>query len=105
MIDISAQSHELKEEHVDTLKISLLTCYSNKSAWMTATVFGEWLTTVNHQMKKYSWKILLFVDIATGHHGAKLVKFLLLNWASKVHPQNWEVIQSIKAFCLKKMFQ
>jgi hypothetical protein len=72
---------------------------------MTATVFGEWLIAVNHKMKKESWKILLFVDIATDHHGAKLVKLLLLNWASKVHPQNWEVIQFITAFCLKKMLQ
>jgi hypothetical protein len=39
-------------------------------------------------MKKESWKMWLFVDIATDHHGAKLVKLLLLNRASKVNPQN-----------------
>jgi hypothetical protein len=72
---------------------------------MMATVFGEWLTAVNCKMKKESWKILLFVDIATDHHGAKLVRLLLLNWASNVHPQNWVVIHSIKAFCLKNMLQ
>jgi hypothetical protein len=41
---------------------------------MTTTVFGEWLATVNHKLKKESWKNLLFVDIATDHRGAKLVK-------------------------------
>jgi hypothetical protein len=61
MFGISAQSHEFKEEHVRTLNVTLL-------VGTLIRQHGNWLTTVNHKLKKESWKILLFGNTAD-HRG------------------------------------
>ncbi|GBL85208.1 Tigger transposable element-derived protein 6 [Araneus ventricosus] len=72
--------------------------YANKKAWMTSSIFEEWLVNFNKKMRNQARKVLLVLDNATCHaHGAQLrnVKLLFLppNTTSKLQPLDHGVIK------------
>ena len=76
---------------------------ANKTAWMNANLFAEWLKEVDASMKKNSRHILLFLDNAPCHpidvqlSNVKLV-FFPPNTTSVVQPLDQGVIHSFKCF-------
>ncbi|GBM11839.1 Tigger transposable element-derived protein 6 [Araneus ventricosus] len=75
--------------------------YENKKAWMTSSIFEEWLVNFDKKMRNQARKVLLVLDNATCHaHGAQLenVKLLILppNNTSKLQPLDHGVIKCFK---------
>ncbi|GBN90085.1 Tigger transposable element-derived protein 6 [Araneus ventricosus] len=75
--------------------------YENKKAWMTSSIFEEWLVNFDKKMRNQARKVLLVLDNATCHaHGAQLknVKLLILppNTTSKLQPLDHGVIKCFK---------
>lgn len=72
----------------------------NKKAWMTSTLFEDWLKIVDNQMRRQKRKILLFVDNAPSHPTVKLsninLRFLPPNTTSKAQPMDQGIIQTFK---------
>ncbi|GBN33763.1 Tigger transposable element-derived protein 6 [Araneus ventricosus] len=53
--------------------------YANKKAWMTSSIFEEWLVNFDKKMRNQARKVLLVLDNATYHaHGAQLKNVKLL---------------------------
>jgi transcriptional regulator with XRE-family HTH domain len=78
-----------------------VTWKANRTAWMNAKLFSEWLTEINKVMKKNSRQILLFLDNAPCHpHDLELsnIKFVFFppNTTSIVQPLDQGVINSFK---------
>ena len=48
-----------KNINIKNLRVSW---YENKKVWMTSSIFTEWVTQLNKQMKQRKRKILLFID-------------------------------------------
>jgi len=75
--------------------------YANKNAWMTLTIFQDWLDKFNEKMRKENRKVLLIIDNATCHKpnceksNVKLL-FLPANTSSKLQPLDQGIIQSFK---------
>ncbi|VVC26158.1 DNA binding HTH domain, Psq-type,Homeobox domain-like,HTH CenpB-type DNA-binding domain,DDE superfamily [Cinara cedri] len=81
---------------------------SNKKAWMTSSIFSEWLLHFDRKMKLENRKILLFVDNSTGHSydielSSVKVHFLSPNKTSILQPMDQGVIQNFKMFCRKQI--
>ena len=78
-----------------------VTWKANRTAWMNAKLFSEWLTDINKMMKKNSRQILLFIDNASCHpidlqlSNIKLI-FFPPNTTSTVQPLDQGVINSFK---------
>ncbi|GBM64586.1 Tigger transposable element-derived protein 6 [Araneus ventricosus] len=75
--------------------------YANKKAWMTSSIFEEWLVNFDKKMRNRARKVLLVLENATCHaHGAHLknVKLLFLppNTTSKLQPLDHGVIKCFK---------
>lgn len=78
-----------------------VTWRSNRTSWMTATLFDEWLTSVNKSMIKQKRKILLFIDHAPCHncdaqYSNISLKFFPPNTTSKLQPLDQGVIKNFK---------
>jgi hypothetical protein len=41
--------------------------YNNAKAWMTSSLYQEWLQNWNHELQRKNWKILLLQDNFSGH--------------------------------------
>ena len=75
-------------KNVDSLPVDY---YANKSAWMTAEIWEEWLKNFDRDLRREQKKALLFVDQCTAHksipHLTHLkVEFLPANTTSVLQP-------------------
>ena len=83
---------------------------ANKKAWMTSTIFSEWITNVNKVMKRQGRQIIMFLDNATSHTkdvqlSNVTLKFLPANTTSVLQPLDHGNIQAFKARYRKHMLQ
>ena len=82
---------------------------SNKKAWMTSSLFTEWLQNLNKKMRFNNRRILLFVDNAPSHAHVPLsnieLYFLPPNMTSAVQPLDQGIIQNFKTFYRKFLLQ
>lgn len=83
---------------------------SNKNAWMTSSLFSEWLLNFDRKMKIENRKVLLFIDNCTAHnHDIELssikVHFLPPNTTSILQPMDQGVIQNFKMFYRKEIIR
>lgn len=78
---------------------------SNRNAWMTSTVFHEFLTKFDRKMRLQQRKVLLFLDNASCHTDADLtnvqLEFLPPNTTSIFQPMDQGIIQSFKLYYRK----
>ena len=74
----------------------------NKKAWMTSSLFEEYLNDLNHKMKKSNRSILLLLDNATPHVDLPLSNVKLVfyppNCTSHIQPLDQGIIRSFKAY-------
>ncbi|CAF3500964.1 unnamed protein product [Rotaria sp. Silwood1] len=103
MIGKSANPRCFKNLNVKNLPI---TWRSNRSSWMTASLFEDWLITVNKSMIKQKRKILLFMDHAPCHnpdveYSNICVKFFPPNTTSKLQPldQGQHLVKHVISRC------
>ncbi|XP_025406344.1 tigger transposable element-derived protein 6-like, partial [Sipha flava] len=83
---------------------------SNKKAWMTSSLFSEWLLNFGRKMKLENRKVLLFIDNCTAHnHDIELssikVHFLPPSTTSILQPMDQGVIQNFKMFYRKEIIR
>ncbi|EGZ23940.1 hypothetical protein PHYSODRAFT_480573 [Phytophthora sojae] len=77
-------------------------------AWMTTSIFLEWLGEVNHQMWLKDRKILLLVDNVSSHVQPEVsfsnirLAFLPKNTTSRLQPLDQGIIRSVKSKYSKK---
>jgi len=85
---------------VGTLPISY--AYS-KNAWMTATIFGDWLTSWDVLMHREGRKVAFLVDNCSAHKTTTslqniLLHFLPPNTTSVLQPCDMGIIRSMKGY-------
>ncbi|UYV77755.1 hypothetical protein LAZ67_15002168 [Cordylochernes scorpioides] len=84
---------------------------SNSKAWMTSSIFQEWLLEFNKQLVSEGRRILLLLDNATSHcvpnDGLSNIKihFLPPNMTASLQPLDSGIIKSFKAQYRKLQFQ
>lgn len=79
-----------------------------KKAWMTGTIFEDWLIQFNAKMKRQNRKILILLDYATCHKiqtelSNVSLLFLPANTTSRLQPLDQGIIQSFKSYYRKKV--
>lgn len=84
--------------------------YGNKNAWMTSSIFTEWVTQLNKQMKQKKRKILLFIDNCPAHpkdlqFSNVKVQYLPANTTSHLQPLDQGIIQAFKLRYRKFLLQ
>jgi hypothetical protein len=104
----AARPQVFKEQCIDTKHLTVNWRF-NKKAWMTQTIFEEWLTDLNCMIKKEIEKSCCLL-IMQSHRGTKVmnnvtVKFLPPNLTSEVQPLDQGIIQSAKAHYRNMMLQ
>lgn len=83
---------------------------ANRRAWMTSSIFTEWVRRFDRRMALAGRKILLFLDNATCHPrrddltNVKLV-FLPPNATSVLQPLDQGIIQTMKIFYRRQLLQ
>lgn len=81
----------------------------NKKAWMTGSVFNDWITKVDRKMKRDKRRILLMMDNAPSHIIPKLtnitIHFLPPTTTSHLQPLDAGIINSFKAFYRKQQLR
>lgn len=75
---------------------------SSKNAWMTKTLFGDWLSYINGVMMNQNRTILLFVDNAAVHrvfndYSHIRLAFLPPNCTAAIQPMDQGTIRSLKS--------
>ena len=75
----------------------------NRTSWMTASLFDEWLASTNSSMIKQNRKILLFIDHAPCHNSDTqysniTLKFFPPNTTSKLQPLDQGIIKNFKCY-------
>ena len=83
---------------------------SSEKAWMTGSLFTEWLVHLNRKMKLHKRKILLFMDNVSSHGGASMLnlsnvtcKFLPANTTSCLQPLDAGIIKTFKLHFRKQL--
>ncbi|KRX27679.1 Tigger transposable element-derived protein 1 [Trichinella nelsoni] len=104
----AAYPRAFRHARVNVPKLSVTWKY-NKSAWMTAEVFAEWLEVVNAAMRQQHCEILLLVDNAPSHLNVELsnvkLEFFPAKSTSCLQPMDLGVIRQFKCkYCLR-LFQ
>ncbi|KAL2082547.1 hypothetical protein ACEWY4_022365 [Coilia grayii] len=96
-------------KHID---VQTLPVYwnSNKKAWMTGSLFNEYLREFNNLMRRQRRKVLLFLDNATSHcPDIKLshvtLKFFPANTTSVLQPLDQGIIRAFKARYRKRLLR
>lgn len=79
---------------------------SNRSSWMTTTLFDEWLISVNRTKNKEKRNILLFIDHAPCHnadleYSNVIVKFFPPNTTSRLQRLDQGIKKNFKCFYRK----
>ncbi|XP_069102038.1 tigger transposable element-derived protein 4-like [Argopecten irradians] len=81
----------------------------NKKAWMTSTIFSDWLNRFNRKMKRQGRNVLLFLDNAPTHPKVDLsnvkLKFFPPNTTSHLQPMDQGIIQAMKLKYRKRQLQ
>lgn len=82
--------------------------YSNTNAWMTGTVFAEWLSKWNSCLLREKRKVLLLIDNAPCHivpedYSNIHIQFLPPNTTAKIQPLDQGIIRSLKQFYRKML--
>ncbi|KAG0438473.1 Tigger transposable element-derived protein 6 [Dictyocoela muelleri] len=83
---------------------------NNSKAWMTLSIFNEWLSSLNESMKYDNRKILLILDNATVHPiysdytNAEII-FFPPNVTSLIQPCDQGIIKNFKDFYKKYLNQ
>ena len=80
---------------------------ANASAWMTASIFQEWICQFDVKMKKEGKEILLLVDNATSHKTpANLsnihIHYLPPNMTASIQPLDAGIINSSVSYSCKR---
>ncbi|CAF4851692.1 unnamed protein product, partial [Rotaria socialis] len=75
----------------------------NRTTWMTASLFGEWLASINNSMIKQNRKILLFIDHAPCHNSDTQYSNITLtffppNTTLKLQPLDQGIIKNFKCY-------
>ena len=84
---------------------------ANKNAWMTSTIFEEWLIALDKEMVKKKRKICLLMDNCSAHNVKDLkleaveIVFLPPNTTSAVQPLDQGIIRNLKHFYRKRSLQ
>ncbi|VVC35212.1 DDE superfamily endonuclease domain, partial [Cinara cedri] len=82
------------------LQAAIVEYHSNKNAWMTSTIFIEWLQRWNTELDKTKKAICLILDNCTAHPNVSLknikLEFLPPNSTSLIQPLDMGVIQNLK---------
>lgn len=76
---------------------------SNKKAWMTGSIFEEWLLNLDRKYRKQKRKIILFIDNCSAHNSIPSMEnvrviFFPPNMTSVVQPMDQGVIKNLKHF-------
>ncbi|CAF3934434.1 unnamed protein product, partial [Adineta steineri] len=80
-----------------------VTYRSNRTSWMTAALFDEFLQNLNNTMIKQKRKILLFIDHAPCHNSDAqysniTIKFFPPNTTSRLQPLDQGIIKNFKCY-------
>ena len=80
----------------------------NKKAWMTGTLFSEWLSEFDREMRRKKRKVILFLDNAPSHkHELTLTNTKIIFYppytTSRLQPLDQGVIQNFKSHYRTKM--
>lgn len=91
-------------------KASLPVTYKfNRRAWMTASIFHDWLDHLNSKMKSHGRHILLFLDNCGAHPHIQLsnvkLQFLPPNTTSRLQPCDAGVIATFKSHYRKRLLR
>lgn len=84
---------------------------NNKKAWMTSSIFEEWLQKLDKRFHRENRKVLLFIDNCPAHpkitKDLKSIKlaFFPPNMTSKLQPMDQGVIKNLKQIYRKKCVQ
>ncbi|KAL7282003.1 hypothetical protein ACG7TL_003470 [Trametes sanguinea] len=81
---------------------------NNKTAWMTSTLFEEWLKAQDREFRRQSRNILLWVDNFSGHEIEYIptnirLEFFEPNMTSFVQPLDAGIIRCFKAYYRKAL--
>ncbi|XP_067826762.1 tigger transposable element-derived protein 3-like [Heptranchias perlo] len=87
-----------------------VTYTSDHSAWMTATIFVEWLKDFDQEMKRQRRNVALLLDKCSAHPSNVTLQnvkvfFLPSNVMSLIQPLNWGIIRNFKALYRRRMIQ
>ena len=86
-----------------------ITYRTNKKAWMTSSLFKEWLERLNSKMHLQGGHILLFVDNCGAHPDIQLTNtrmlFLPPNTTSRLQPCDAGIIAAFKAHYRKRLMR
>ena len=96
-------------KHISHLQRQCI-CRHNTKAWMTSTIFIEYVKWLNNKMPIQLWKIPLFIDNCPSHTPVTFlnvtIKFLPRNMMSKLQPLNTGITALVKkAYSLHVMAQ
>lgn len=75
--------------------------YSNKSAWMVAAIFEDWLCAFDRKMRRQKRKVILLMDNASSHKISRQlqnvrVHFLPPNTTAHIQPLDAGIISAVK---------
>lgn len=107
VIGKSARPRALKNISIKDLPVKWM---SNRKAWMTGDIMGEWLIELDRKMGIEKRKILLFLDNAASHprelhlKNVKLI-FLPPNTTSVCQPLDQGIIQNFKLYYRNQIIQ
>ncbi|XP_069107251.1 tigger transposable element-derived protein 4-like [Argopecten irradians] len=83
--------------------------YHNKKAWMTGSIFEDWLKKFDRKMTRQGCRVLMFLDNAPSHPKLSLknvtLQFLPLNTTSKSQPMDQGIIQAVKLKYRRRQLQ
>lgn len=88
-----------------------VTYRGNKSAWMTNTIFIDWLTGLNNKFKKESRNVILLIDNFSGHTLNNLqfsnikIEYFPANTTSVLQPMDQGIIENFKCHYRYKILQ
>ena len=107
VIGHAARPRCFKHVNLESLRV---TWRSNKKAWMTSSIFEEWLVRFNAKMRAEKCSVILFLDNAPSHpthyqmSNVKLI-FLPPNTTSVLQPLDQGIIQNIKLLYRRKLLE
>lgn len=83
---------------------------SSSRAWMTGTLFENWLLKLDKKFKKEKRKVIVFIDNCTAHNTIPLMEnikviFFPANMTSVIQPMDQGIIKNLKHFYRRLLVQ